>query len=208
MKKNIMSIQKILNLVIILLLLVLLSFIGYYFYGNEKNEIGTKINIDNKKSLFPPLNTEFNFKTVNNREFKIKASNKKMVISGLENKIVFLKIFGWNCQYCKKEIPQLINLKNNLGNSFEVIAIEAEQHSDEESLKYIKKYGINYNIVNGTTHQKFYNYLKVHYGWNNLIPLTIVLGKGGKILAYEVGVKSYNLSELMKATLAKDTSQK
>ncbi len=203
-----MSIQKILNLVIVVLLLVLLSFVGYYFYSTQNSQIGTKVHFSSKKALFPPLDTEFNFKTVDNKEFKIRASNKKMVISGLEDKIVFLKIFGWDCQYCKKEIPQLINLKKDLGDSFEVIAIEAEQHSDEESLKYIKEYGINYNIVNGTTHQKFYNYLKVHYGWDNLIPLTIVLGKDGEVLTYEVGVKSYNLSELMKAILARDTSQK
>ena len=204
-----MSIQKILNLVITILVVVLLSFAGYYFYSSKNSVIGTQVSFSEgeKGSLFPSLNSEFDFKTVTGKDFKIKASNKKMVISGLEDKFVFLKIFGWNCQYCKKEIPQLINLKRDLGDSFEVIALEAQQHSTEESLKYIKEYGINYNIVNGTNHQKFYKYLKVHYGWSGLIPVTIVLGKGGKVLAYEVGAKSYNLSELMKASLARDTSQ-
>ncbi len=91
-----------------------------------------------------------------------------------------------------------------MADSFEIIAIEPEKHSTEESLEYIKKYGINYNIINGNDEKQFYDYLKVHYGWSGIIPLTIVLGKHGKILAYEVGVKSYTLSELMKASLARD----
>jgi len=207
MGKNVSAIQKMLSVVIIVLILILVSFGGYYLYTHQNEQVGTKVNFNNPKVLFPPLDTQFNFKTINNREFKMKTSNKKMVIAGLEGKVVFLKIFGWDCQYCKKEIPQLIHLKKDLGNSFEVIAIEAEQHTDEESLEYIKEYGINYHIVNGINQQRFYEYLKVYYNWNNLIPLTIVLGKDGDVLAYEVGVKSYNLSELMRVSLSRDKSQ-
>jgi thiol-disulfide isomerase/thioredoxin len=185
---------------------ILLFFVGCSEDDNssQENIVGTRLNFGKKEPLFPPLETEFKFKSVDGKEFKVKTGNKKMVISGLENKIVFLKIFGWDCQYCKKEIPELIALKKDLADSFEIIAIEAEKHSTEESLEYIKKYGINYNIINGNDEKQFYDYLKVHYGWSGIIPLTIVLGKHGKILAYEVGVKSYTLSELMKASLARD----
>jgi thiol-disulfide isomerase/thioredoxin len=198
------NIQKILNWIIISLLVILFVFVGYYFYTNNDEEIGTRIDFGKRELLFPPLNTEFTFQTVDNRDFKLKTSSKKMVISGLEDKIVFFKIFGWDCQYCKKEIPELINLKNDLANSFEIIAMEAQKHSREESLKYIKEYGINYSVIDGNEEKRFYDYLKVHYGWNGVIPLTIVLGRGGKVLAYEVGVKSYNLSELMKISIARD----
>ncbi len=39
---------------------------------------------------------------------------------------------------------------------------------------------------------------------DGLIPVTIVFGKSGDILAYEVGVKSYTLAELIKASISKD----
>ena len=200
------DIQKILNIVIMFLIVVLLLLAGYYFYNGKDDVIGTKLETGDSKSklLFPSLESTFNFKTVNGKDFKIKTTDKKMEIEGLTDKLIFLKIFGWDCKYCKKEIPQLINLKKDLGDTFEVIAIEAEKHSNEESLKYIKKYGINYDIVNGNEQKRFYEYLKVHYGWSGVIPLTIVLGKGGNILAYEVGVKSYTLAELMKASLKKN----
>ncbi|HHC11518.1 MAG TPA: TlpA family protein disulfide reductase [Campylobacterales bacterium] len=200
------DIQKLLNIVIVFLIVVLLLLVGYYFYSSKNEVTGTKLKLEKSKSelLFPSLDSKFDFKTVDGKDFKVKTSNKKIEIEGLTDKLIFLKIFGWDCKYCQKEIPQLINLKKDLGDTFEVIAIEAEKHSNEESLKYIKKYGINYDIVNGNEQKRFYDYLQVHYGWSGLIPLTIVLGKGGNILAYEVGVKSYTLAELMKASLAKE----
>ncbi|MCK4440506.1 MAG: TlpA family protein disulfide reductase [Sulfurovaceae bacterium] len=201
-----LDIQKILNIVIVFLIVILLLLVGYYFYSSKSSIVGTQLKLEHSRSelLFPPVDSKFDFKTVDGKDFKVKTNTKKIEIEGLENKIVFLKIFGWDCKYCQKEIPQLINLKRDLGDTFEVVAIEAEKHSNEESLKYIKKYGINYEIVNGNEQKRFYDYLQVHYGWSGLIPLTIVLGKGGNILAYEVGAKSYTLAELMKASLAKE----
>ena len=193
--------QKILNWIIVFLVIIALVLAGLYLYN-----IKFKNNENIDKSAFMETNNTFEFKSINGKVFKFTISDKTIRIKGLENKLVFLKIFGWDCKYCQKEIPQLINLKNDLGDTFDVIAIEAEQHSDEESLKYIKEYGINYNVVNGTGQKRFYEYLKTYYGWNGVIPLTIVLGKGGRILAYEVGAKSYTLAELMKASLAREKS--
>ena len=199
--------QKILNSIIIFLTILLLLLLGYYLYSSQeieqRKEIQIKIEKD-ENALFPPMDMEFNFKTIDGVDFRVKTSEKKIKIEGLEDKLVFLKIFGWDCKYCKKEIPELVNLKKDLGDTFDVIAIEAQQHSTEESESYIKEYGINYSIVSGIKHSRFYTYLKVYYGWNGVIPLTIVLGKGGNILAYEVGSKSYTLAELMKASIERD----
>jgi len=205
--------QKILNLIITFLVILLLSLLGYYLYSSQKSSVGgvveqqkeIRIKVEEQeKLLFPPIDTEFSFKTINGVEYKLKTSAKKIKIDGLKNKLVFLKSFGWDCQYCKKEIPELVKLKGDLGDTFEVVAIEAQEHSTEESQAYIKKYGINYGIVDGVEQIRFYNYLKAHYGWSGIIPLTIVLGKDGNILAYEVGAKSYTLAELMKASIERD----
>ncbi len=199
--------QKMLNIIIAFLVILLLLLLGYYFYSTKQSDVAQKSEIKvkkEKKILFPPMDKEFNFETIYGIDFKLRASEKKIKIDGLENKIVFLKIFGWKCKYCQKEIPQLIKLKKDLGDTFEVIAIESELHFDDESRRYVKEYGINYHIVNGAKCRDFYDYLKVYYGWSGLIPLTIVLGKNGNILAYEEGVKSYTLSELMKASIARD----
>jgi len=178
--------------------------VGLYFI-NKNNQLGLKGTrvmdlVSNSKVL---TGSDFLFETVNNKKIEIDVEDKYFKIKGMENKTVFLKVFGWDCKYCKKEIPQLIKLKNKLGDSFEVIAVEAQHHTKEESLKFIKEYGVNYDIVSGESQSKFYAYLQKKYGWTGIIPLTIVIGKDGKVLAFEIGSKSYSLSELMKAALSR-----
>ena len=157
-----------------------------------------------KNPLHPDLASIFKFKTIKGKEITIQADSGKFKIKGMENRFVFLKIFGWNCKFCVKELPELVKLKNNLGETFEVVAIEAQQHSKEESLKYMEKYKINYDVILGDEYQNFYAYLKVYYGWSGIIPLTIVLGKDGTVLAFELGAKSYTLAELMKASMQRE----
>jgi thiol-disulfide isomerase/thioredoxin len=186
------------------ILLILIVFIFYFINQNKELELkGTKVMdfVSNVKIL---SGSDFSFKTVKNQKIEIDVEDKVFKIKGMEDKTVFLKVFGWDCKYCKKEIPELVNLKNELGDTFEVIAIEAQQYSNEESLKYIKEYGINYHIVPGEAHAKFYAYLQEKYGWTGIIPLTIVISKGGDVLAFELGAKSFSLSELMKAALLRE----
>jgi len=147
--------------------------------------------------------SNFQLEALNGKTFSIEAENRKFKIRGMEGKIVFLKIFGWECDFCKKEIPELIKLKKSLSDTFDVIAIEAQNHTDKQSKEFIKKYRINYNIVSGNNHQNFYTYLQKQYGWEGVIPLTIVLSREGRVLAFEEGSKSYSLSELLKASLLK-----
>jgi len=188
----------------VMLFIIPVIAVGFYFI-NQDEQLGlkgTKVMdlVSNAKIL---TGSDFLFETVNNKKIEIDVEDKIFKIKGMENKTVFLKVFGWECKYCKKEIPQLVKLKNRLGDSFEVIAVEAQHHSKEESLKYMKEYGVNYHIVPGESHAKFYAYLQKKYGWTGVIPLTIVIGKEGKVLAFEIGAKSYSLSELMKAALSR-----
>ncbi len=207
--------QKFLNGAIVFLIGLSLILLGFYLYSKqksaseEKSETGKYTQLKTtEKQLFPSINTEFEFKTIQDKTFKIKASNKTFKIDGLEEKLIFLKIFGWECEYCTKEIPELIKLKRDLGDTFDVIAIEAQHSSQKEAEKKVQEYGINYNIVLGDEYQDFYAYLKAHYGWSGIIPLTIVLGKNGKVLAFELGAKSYTLAELMKASLQREKTTK
>lgn len=209
--------QNLLNKIIILLIVTTLLLFGFYFYINNKTQHNiipneptdkqyTKLKSNNNE-LYPNLISTFNFKTIKNKNITINTDNGKFKIDGLKDKLVFLKVFGWDCDFCIKEIPELIKLKDNLGDTFEIIAIEAQQHSQKASLEYIEKYKINYDIVLGNDYQSFYSYLKIYYGWSGIIPLTIVLGKDGTILAFELGVKSYTLAELMKASIEREKNR-
>ncbi len=145
-----MRLGKLLNIIIAVLLFVILGFWGYYFYSRDNQGIGTQIDIGEGGLIFPPLDSNFTFETIYGKSIKVGAEDRRMVVDGFQGKIVFLKIFGWDCQYCKKEIPELVHLKQELGDSLEIVAIEAQQHTKEESKGYKMRYGINYIIVDGT----------------------------------------------------------
>ena len=208
--------QSLLNKIIILLTVAMLLLLGFYFYINNrlKSRVMPNEPTDQrytqlqsaKNSLHPDLVSTFKFKTVKDKEITVHTDNGKFKIEGMEGKFVFLKVFGWDCKFCVKEIPELVKLKNNLGETFEVVAIEAQQHSKSDSLKYMESYNVNYDVILGDDYQSFYAYLKNYYGWSGIIPLTIVLGKDGTVLAFELGVKSYTLAELMKASIQRANS--
>jgi len=173
-----------------------------FFIITKQRMEGTMTNV--LQSVQNVKKSDFIFKTIENKIIKVNVADKIVKIEGRENKLVFLKVFGWDCNFCQKEIPELIKLKKKLGDSFEVIAIEAQGHTLEESKKYVKQLGINYHIVTGEKQNAFYSYLQNKYGWNGVIPLTIVISKKGKVLAFELGAKSYSLSELIKASLLRE----
>ena len=184
------------NKILIVILLLLITAGSYYLFTKNSTQV---MNIITSKHIIS--NSDYLFETIRGKKFALDVADKKFKIKGMKNKIVFLKVFGWECKFCKREIPELVKLKNQLGDTFEIIAIEAQQHSKEESLEKIKEYGINYHIVAGDEQKEFYAYLQEKYGWTGIIPLTIVISKEGDVLAFELGAKSYSLSELMQASL-------
>ena len=187
---------------IVSLLFIFVVFVGVYMTYNSREVVGTMTKVITMR--MPNVSSDYSFETVNGKKIQIDVKDGFFHVRGMEDKMLFLKVFGWECKYCQKEIPQLIKLKKQLGDTFEVIAIEAQEHSKEESLNYIKKYGINYDIVLGDEEKDFYTYLQEKYGWTGIIPLTIVVAKGGKVLAFEIGEKSFSLSELMQASLLRE----
>ena len=187
------------NKILIVVLMALIAGVIVYFTSQNKIEV-----MDGIQQVKIASNSDFTFKTVNGKTIEVNVADKEFHIKGMDDKIVFLKVFGWECKFCQKEIPELVKLKKELGASFEVVAIEAQQHSDEISRQKIDEYGINYHIVSGANQKEFYAYLQEKYGWTGIIPLTIVVAKGGSVLAFELGAKSYSLSELMQASLLRD----
>ena len=165
---------------------------GLYFYITQTT---------NRETLPSPTTNQFTFKTIKNRLFHITTTTNHIKVEELKGKIVFLKVFGWDCKYCQKEIPELIKLKKKFDGAFDTISIEEQHHTDKEHLDFIEKNSINYNIINGDKQKEFLEYLKNKYKWNGVIPLTIVLDSSGKILAFEVGYKSYSLTKLLQTTL-------
>ncbi len=169
--------------------MVILILSSLYFYLSKQN--------------IPSLNSNQNFifNSIRSKKFTVVASKNHFQVKELKGRIIFLKVFGWDCEYCQKELPELILLKNKFKTTFDIIAIESQHHSNQEHLNFVEKNHINYNIVDGDKQKRFLDYLKQEYKWNGVIPMTIVIGTDGKILTFEVGYKSYSLTTLLQTTL-------
>ena len=59
----------------------------------------------------PSNQKSFNYQTIDGGHIQINAKTNKFIIKGFKDKLVFLKIFGWDCEFCKKERPEFIKLK-------------------------------------------------------------------------------------------------
>jgi len=182
-------------LLLAIITIVILVIGGVYFYLSKESS-----------SIPMGSNQNFTFTTMQNQKISMKTEKNIIKIEELKGKIVFLKVFGWDCQYCQKEIPELIKLKRKFINAFDTIAIESQHHTDNQNRKYIEKYNINYNIVDGDKQKNFLQYLKDEYKWDGVIPLTIVIDATGRVLAFEVGYKSYSLTTLLQTTLKQLTT--
>ena len=184
---------KIITVGIVVISILILSVI--YFY------------LSKPKTIHLNSNQNFIFNSIQSKKFNIVASKNQFQVKELKGKIIFLKVFGWDCEYCKKEMPELIQLKNKFKTAFDIIAIESQHHSNQENLNFIEKNHINYNIVNGERQKSFLDYLKQEYKWDGVIPMTMVIGTDGQILAFEVGYKSYSLTTLLQTTLQMITNE-
>jgi thiol-disulfide isomerase/thioredoxin len=173
---------------ILIPLIFILGGLSFYLLSNPKQPTITSSH-------------NFRFETVQQKILHIQTSTNQIKIKEFNGKIVFLKVFGWNCPYCQKEIPELIQLKKKFKSAFNTIAIEDQYHTHQENLDFIKKFHVNYGIIEGKDQEAFLAYLKKEYHWNGVIPLTIVIDATGKLLAFEVGYKSYSLTTLLQTTL-------
>ncbi len=189
--EEIMEIKEVITLRIVLSITLLAIATALYLTLSSPNIFHKEIKRDKPLIL----------RTVEGKEFHLSIHPNQIKIAELEGKIIFLKVFGWDCNYCEKEIPELIKLKNKFKGAFETIALEYQHHSNRKNLELIKEKGINYQVVNGDEHQDFLTYLEKEYKWKGVIPLTIVLNSDGQILAFEVGYKSYSLTSLLQKSL-------
>ncbi len=146
----------------------------------------------------------FDLKTSDNKSLKITIDKKgDWKFEGIKNKVVLLDFFATWCPPCKAGIPHLNNIKDELKNEFEVVAVDIGQRrggvTDAKELsKFIKKYNITYPVTTGKENNKLFA------GVGNLnqggsIPFMVAFSKSGKYLKHYIGMqKEEILKEEMK----------
>jgi len=102
-----------------------------------------------------------------------------------KNKVIVLEMFGKDCPHCIKEIPIIRKIRNRYRGKLEVIAIQAQGRMDRfTARKYINRHRIRYPIIEGDDATNLQYFIQATYGWNGILPYTLVVKNGVTELSY------------------------
>ena len=123
----------------ILTILTLALFTGC----GDKEKIDESVIANDKKQ---EQSMVFNLKTSDGKDLQVIAKKEGWVFTGYENKVILLNFFGTWCPPCKAEIPHLLNIRKQLKDNFEIIAIDVGKrggglNTQEELNSFIQEFG-------------------------------------------------------------------
>ena len=137
--------------------------------------------------------TNFTLKTTDDLSLNIKVGDDKIIFKDYPEKLVLLNFFATWCPPCKAEIPNLIELQNKYANDFKVVSILLEEgKSNDEIIKFINEYSINYTVANSK--QNFL--LSDSLGGIKSIPTMFLIDKESKIFQKYVGIVPVEMMEI------------
>ena len=116
-------------------------------------------------------------------EFSLVDINDNEISSqDFKNKVLIIDFFATWCPPCIMEIPHLVKIKEEFGESgFEIIGISVDNNPKEVLPNFIKEKNINYPIVLVSTQTVS------DFGGIKYLPTTFIVGRDGKITKKFVG---------------------
>lgn len=129
----------------------------------------------------------FTLTTIDNRTFHLDETSGGLKFHEFENKMVFLIFFGYRCPPCLREIPVLIDLKNQGYQDLEIIAVEVQGLNKDNLKEYAATKGINYPLIVGEEHRDFIGYIMQKANWHGNIPFLLAFDQQGVVKIVQVG---------------------
>ncbi|MDR0927939.1 MAG: TlpA family protein disulfide reductase [Ignavibacteria bacterium] len=119
------------------------------------------------------------------------AGKKHSILEVTKNNYAFLNFWGTWCPPCRKEIPDIIQLQNELSNKLVVIGVAFErdiENAKKKVTEFSEKNGINYIlfVIDGELKVK----INETYNGINAVPTTYIVDKSNDIFEKIVGSQS------------------
>ena len=170
----------------ILTILTLALFTGC----GDKEKIDESVIANDKKQ---EQSMVFNLKTSDGKDLQVIAKKEGWVFTGYENKVILLNFFGTWCPPCKAEIPHLLNIRKQLKDNFEIIAIDVGKrggglNTQEELNSFIQEFGVTYPIVTGADNPKLFSAVS-DLNPSGSIPFMLLFNKKGEFMKPYIGMK-------------------
>ena len=106
-------------------------------------------------------------------------------LASFRGKIILLNFWATWCHPCKEEIPDLIALQNQYKDDIVVLGFSIDD-KPEDLRKYAAAYQMNYPVLVGAGHEN----IQEAYGPMWGVPVTVIIGRDGKIAKKQSGIRS------------------
>lgn len=106
-------------------------------------------------------------------------------LSSFKGKIILLNFWATWCHPCKEEIPDLVALQTQYKNDIVVLGFSIDD-KPEELKEYAAKFQMNYPVLVGAGHEN----IQEAYGPMWGVPVTIIIGRDGKIAKKQSGIRT------------------
>jgi cytochrome c-type biogenesis protein len=111
-------------------------------------------------------------------------------LSDYKGKVILLNFWATWCPPCKKELPDLSSISNDLSSKdFKIIGISVDENPVALET-YLKTNSLPYTIVHEQQGNLLNKYMSVTGGSQNVIPQTFIIDKKGKIVESIIGSRS------------------
>jgi len=118
-------------------------------------------------------------KSIEGKIINIEERKRGLYFPQYKGKIIILKIFGKEVSDCIKEIPSTRKIYNKFKNKLAIVSIQVQSKmSDSFAKNYIKKYKINYPIIEGEDALNLQYFIQKTFKWTGIIPYTLVMKNG------------------------------
>jgi peroxiredoxin len=119
-------------------------------------------------------------------DFTVKDMNGGSVkFSSYKGKVILLNFWATWCEPCKEEIPDLITLQDQYKDDMIVLGFSIDD-SAEKLRTYAAEYKVNYPMLVGAGHEN----IQEAYGGMWAVPVTVIIGRDGKIAKKQYGIRS------------------
>jgi len=131
----------------------------------------------------------FTLTTIDNKTINITETKEGLDFKEFKGKAVLIALFGHRCPPCLKEIPEFIKLTNKHKEDLAIVALEAQNYPSDAVKKFSTEHEMNYNVIAGINHNGFISYIAQRAGYNNGIPLPLLISidKYGEVQGVQAG---------------------
>ncbi len=110
-------------------------------------------------------------------------TGKSVSLSDFKGKVAVLNFWATWCPPCRAEIPEFIEMQKKYGPlGATVVGISLDSLAPPDVAKFVQDQRINYPIVMAD------EATATAYGADQAIPITIVVGKNGRVLYQQMGI--------------------